>query len=518
MQRAIVLTVIIVQLIFFFSKVEADSSVEQYGIRWNFGEEKVAGRFANGDWWVVGPLTITSISPAPVCSITDGRNGTMVNPRFSNEQGYDSRAAGYNISLCRQPGASLAVNPGDSVVSTISLAERTGKTYLQTGAVLTVVDAPQTQDKLRPPYTRPARIAASSSDSLILSTGNIKWNLLPSLSPVEETPALADTAGKFQRPWIEHFFGWQLGNIQPRDNMPNYGRDNAAAVSEAALQLMLNYSTERKRELLLGFLQYGIDLYGVYLDGGQWRANGGIFLGRKWPILFAGILLDDDMKAINNLVDEKFKRFQEDGQTYYYNDANLVECADLDGAEVSCNAEGAYRVRGMLGKVDQLNGGSGDRVMWRIREPRHNIDSCEYEHLDISVWTPAIVRNPDGSITTINGHKRAENYRRCCTSSAWVGYALAARLMGAIELWGHNAFFDYVDRWMTQDDSKEVELLEAEFPEEHDESIAGTRPIIASERQGYGRPSPFVRNMWNAYRGNVSLLRPSAPTGLQVKN
>ncbi|MCA9448867.1 MAG: hypothetical protein KC931_17235, partial [Candidatus Omnitrophica bacterium] len=39
-------------------------------------------------------------------------------------------------------------------------------------------------------------------------------------------------------------------------------------------------------------------------------------------------------------------------------------------------------------------------------------------------------------------------YRTCCTSNTWPPSALSAMLMGARELWNHEAFFDYVDRWV----------------------------------------------------------------------
>jgi len=54
---------------------------------------------------------------------------------------------------------------------------------------------------------------------------------------------------------------------------------------------------------------------------------------------------------------------------------------------------------------------------------------------------------------------RGEDYRRCCTSVAWVGQALAIRLLQAENYWNHDAFFDYVDRWMYEDDSKAVQTI-----------------------------------------------------------
>ena len=47
-----------------------------------------------------------------------------------------------------------------------------------------------------------------------------------------------------------------------------------------------------------------------------------------------------------------------------------------------------------------------------------------------------------------------ESYRRASTSHGWVGEALAARIMHAEKYWDHDAFFSYVDRWMTEDDTE----------------------------------------------------------------
>jgi hypothetical protein len=112
-----------------------------------------------------------------------------------------------------------------------------------------------------------------------------------------------------------------------------------------------------------------------------------------------------------------------------------------------------------------------------------------YEHLHPSQWV-----NPIG-----------ENYRRCCTSIAWVGIALAVRIMGAQELWNHDAFFDYVDRWMSEDDSFHViEILNA----------TGWDYSAGWKRQGKTW-DPFVNEMWAEYtRMGYSEIYP--PSNLRI--
>src|SRR5438128_4639180 len=41
-------------------------SVSQYGITWSFEKPARVGQFLNGDWYVVGPVTVAAISPRPL--------------------------------------------------------------------------------------------------------------------------------------------------------------------------------------------------------------------------------------------------------------------------------------------------------------------------------------------------------------------------------------------------------------------------------------------------------------------
>ena len=39
------------------------AEVSQYGITWTFDEPRRVGRFVNGDWWVMGPVTVVRVTP-----------------------------------------------------------------------------------------------------------------------------------------------------------------------------------------------------------------------------------------------------------------------------------------------------------------------------------------------------------------------------------------------------------------------------------------------------------------------
>ena len=84
----------------------------------------------------------------------------------------------------------------------------------------------------------------------------------------------------------------------------------------------------------------------------------------------------------------------------------------------------------------------------------------------------------------------SESYRRCCTSAAWVSEALALRLMKAEKAWNHDAFLDYCDRWMYEDDTEFIKTLKADTDSDFSAAWA---------RQGQSW-EPFVNEMWAKYR------------------
>ena len=112
-------------------------SVSEYGITWTFDQPARVGQFINGDWYVVGPVTIKAISPKPLHGeeIPEMeldhmdldrpvgqrvRNGLMLNPPAAMRVSYDSGVRNwFDPSLIQR--LPVAMKPGDSLVSTISL-------------------------------------------------------------------------------------------------------------------------------------------------------------------------------------------------------------------------------------------------------------------------------------------------------------------------------------------------------------------------------------------------------------
>jgi len=164
----------------------------------------------------------------------------------------------------------LIAPPGSSLVSSISLPEAGGRVQLKTAAILTVLAAPAPAGSFRPPYT-------GSDKTIRFNTSQLNRARLAHLAPVAETPSLAEVERFFERPWIDHVPNWMGGYHHPEENMPNYGREIATEVGIGALMLHLDFTPQEKETLLVRYVQLGIDLYGVAINGGEenWPPNGG---------------------------------------------------------------------------------------------------------------------------------------------------------------------------------------------------------------------------------------------------
>jgi len=379
--------------------VEMRDSVSQYGITWTFDSEYPVGRFVTGDWWVVGPVQILAISPAP----TGDRNGTMIDP--VGDQAYDSRAGSYDGAKAVM--LPVSVDAGHSVVSSISHGEsncergggavRGYLTYdggcqrgpIETQAILTVLDEAPPADAFRPAY--------SAHGPTLHRAADLCLDRLPDLEAPDTVPDADELLRHLERPWIDHLNSWTMQHGCATMNMYCYGREIGMIVQSISAYLLLD--TPAREELVRRFVQLGIDNWGVLRAGGGWGGDGGHFNARKWPIVFAGGLLGDaEMASPGTDIGN------EDRMTYYGADGTPLWGRACDSCYLSngCSNDGGCR-------------GAKD-----CRDPEGVIDGCG-------------------------------DYRNCCTSRTWVGQALAARVMGLREAWGHDAFFDYVDRWMDGD-------------------------------------------------------------------
>jgi len=454
------------------------SSISKDGITWTFSQAVPVGQFVNGDYYVVGPVTITAVDPAPTTS-EPFENGSVVDlPTANGKSGFDSRLNDgtdeswwFDSTLRSYPPITL--NAGDSLVSSISLAtihsvpevmraSDMSVSPVASVSVLTALAAAPSADAFRPSYC--------DRSQTIYHASALERNLLPSLAPPTPsdpsagTPTLAEFEVLYRQPWIDtNAFLFDA----PANYMPSYGQHVAFADSYASLLLTLNFTADQKVNLTNYFVQYGIDLYGCAQAGYGWPAFGGHHSGRKLPIIFAGILLNNSgMKNVSALDPNQFG---EDMQTVYINQlppAGSIQQA-WQGATVIYG--GHYGVN--IG---------GQPVSPGLYGP--------YEQLQPANWP------------LINGNEQlGEAYRRCCTSVSWVGEALTIHLLHAESIWNYPAFFDYVDRWMTENDTQAVAEIKAQTGFDYSanwERQGQTRFWLQGEFPQY----TFIDDMWTAYR------------------
>ena len=433
--------------------------IKRHAITWTINGSPASGTYANGDPWVVGPVTITNITPASTVT-SSGRtiNGTMLNPEAAEwpQQGFDSKMSegqglNWNAGLNKgRPGGNalsasnpLVVPAGTSVCSSVSHPTDTKRPTLTDFSVLTVVASAPAAGSFRPPY-------CGTDKTHYWNKSQLNYNILRKLAPVSGAFTPDEIAGNFERPWVE-ISTQQMAytGLRASNNQPFYGRDMDMILGSGLLTLHLNYTNAQKEALYVRLVQYGLDVYGAWKSNNAviWQDEAGIMQGQKAPVVLAGMALNDSKIAALGSMEKKFSI---DRQTWYVTQADV-------------------------GRTLQTQSG---------KPP----PSRQYQQSDVGVpeWgikhtSTAQFDNPDWSAV----------YRDVVFHGSY-GTALFAHLTpGMKAAWNHNAHFDYFDR---------VRRISG--------SDAGT---------------PFQRNMWNAYSDSqppidppTDPVAPAPPTGLRV--
>ena len=439
------------------SATELKDSVAQYGITWKFDKKVPVGTFVNGDYYVVGPVTVVEVAPAPSGAGKGFRNGSMLNPPVTSFSAYDGRFPN-NFRQELAAKYPLELKPGDSLVSVISLekgqpiSKLPGNEagLLKAAAVLTCLKDAVPSNSFRPGY-------CDQKKDLIHRTTEIRWDLLPTaiaLAAAKNKPTWSweELERAFERPWLDHVYSWESRELHPAENMPGYGQQVVRVVSMAALLLCSDAPRERKTKLCQGMIQVGIDNWAIATRGktgeaGGWPAQGGFGSGRKFPIIFAAIMLQQqEMLQLGKNAPET--AFGEDQHTEFGR----------------CWSGACVRFAGQF----PLSG---------IAE------RGPYENLWPGLWPGP-------------GRTMSEGYRRANTSNSWVGEALAALLMKADKIWDHSAFFAYVDRWMYEDDGEQVRILRDTLDADYNKDWC---------RQTHTFDDDLVEELWAKYRRSAGM-------------
>ena len=436
------------------------SSVTQYGITWTFDQPYPVGQFVNGDYFVVANSDVTIVDIDPLSEIDGGgrtRHGSMLNPEHGEVQAYDSEpvAGGFEpANNVGRPGGMdisasnpLLLGSGSSLVSTRTEIEPNIRPHVVDAQILTVVAEPPPVGSFRPPYSGSDKTPRWNVDDL-------QWSALPRIASIPSRPDWQTMEQWIERPWIDHVGGLWIGRkIHPSNNMPDYGRDMAYQTSAISLALLLDYPQSVISTLMIRYVQLGIDWYGVTryrsTTGVVWWGGGGHGQGRQWPILFAGIML---------------------------NDLTMLSYANAGG----------YRSRWDEYPWPSDPGGNGNPVFQEqqqffvvgqgdVDQPRYTADGRPRDP-----YTVEMIGTPEWGEQHANDPQRDgsnwDAYYRDLAVNSIAGHVLAARIMGAESLWGWDTIFSSLDRWV---DSSSVH----------------------GRWSGGANPAPqFVREMWTQYR------------------
>lgn len=388
---------------------QAAKSVSHYGITWTFLEDRPTGVFANGEPWVVGPVTIKRIDPVSNDSnpVEGTRNGSMLNPIPNTRQGFDSEPntgipetqydAGKNVAL-KLP---LQLASGDILAS--SITRKAYPRFIDFVCVLTVLETSPPEGSFRP--------GAYGKDHVVRwNKSDINYGVLKNLPKVLGAPSKAEIESVLPAlPWWEwgphqaHGILSAFENLASDSNgqLSTYGREIANKWGNVALWLNLDYSNKEKEKAMIQTIQCGIDIMSYVENGGGFYPDGGHKSGRKFPVVLAAVALNDpDLRKFASNPDT----FAEDTTTF------IITQSDV-GRQVV--APGETYDETMIGLADW-----GVRHRW---EPAH----------DDSRW--------EGGVPY-----------RFVNWPANAGSVLAIDLMGQRAAWGHPAIFAYNERFYSK--------------------------------------------------------------------
>ncbi len=455
------------------------NSVSQWGIKYYFDKNYEVGTWANGDYWVKGPVTIDSITPKEFRDSNGGWvHGWQINPMPLDSQSLDSRLARFRLMRNDFP---ITIEGGNSVLKVISRSpfnDESLRPYIKVAAVLTVVDSIPSNNGItyfRPPYV--------GSKKTLYDTSSIRYNLLPSLEGVSSSVSIDAMYNQLCHVQMDHT-KYDNQYIRPEDAMPYYGADVNIRNSEAILRLFLKDSRIIKMPLLIAIIQCGIDYYNFFINGNDWqRAGSGEQPGNYLPMVFAAYMLND-----NQMIDTIRKSpISYEERTCYFSKNGTA----LWGSQIEINYTHDEQI--YWAKLENHSAGGTST----LKDP--------YELID-------------------GGYEPGGGYQGCCTSQPFKSTALILHIMPRLKtIWNPKAMLNYADRWVsmgiwTQPDScapikgtygvdygplpnKPGQCI----PDKDASDGIGRYPNLhGTQPDGGLRKSKFVDDMWDKYRESLS--------------
>lgn len=529
-------------------RVDPVRELVRHGIKLTFREDitnRVA-RYANGDYAIRLPVTITAIDPpsisVPYLSGVRVVNGAQKNPsplQWDNSvaggkmrQGFDSEInlgggnvyvpalnVGYGVGSL---GNTLLIDEPQSLVCTVSHPTAGNRPGIDRAVVFTFVETLPTDGAyFRPPYcTRDDKVAT-------FTEAMIDYSVLRSLSksatnkgPQSVTEKLQTFTRYFEPVWLDHVPTWIGREFHPRYNMPDYGAYLCDLLGQAQCIVNMDFTNGQKRDLVVNLIQIGLDMAGCLAENysgegsgvQMWLIGGGHASGRFLPPVMAGYLLNDSrLKNTIQIYDsEDYNELR--GQTFMLADNGEGGDGDPGTTPNVWNEKfGRYNTG-----VNPTPDGGGAVAEWGNQHARAPSPSTG----PVADPTNAAGRAqddarkkqshdfPDGTPGVPNKHLA---YRLADTANSWWGEAAAALVMdelngGAtgcdiISKIGWDPFFKYMERyndWVLNDT-----LFSASITEPLWESMAF--PAYVVQRQNYYQ---LPRQFWFTHAKGALLVAP----------
>lgn len=399
------------------------SITSKEGIVYKFINPVSFGQYINSDYWVVGPALVSSIDPSTTLR-SDGtaKNGSMLASQLSNNssQGFDAAtllqfpyASSLNAANYLSASSPLVLNPGDRLLSVSS-----GDSYpaIRRASVLTCVSAEVPENYFRPAYTDPTTDGVDSSYFLSSYASKVaNFDLTTYLTKTEPSgPLVTSSVSGF---WFDPFVGANARFLRPAASMPMEDALIAAVVGDAALSLNYYNTNNYTKSSVCKFLtQIGIDEYSNLVNlGSRWADVGPQGSAKKFLMLFAGLMLNSSSMlnvGVNYPVSYSgVNAFPEDNQTFFVSSVSST-----------------------------INYGYGGYSASDVGVPEWGLLHWEDPQFDNKEW--------------VNTSSYGTDFRRFFAMKNWVGYLMAAKVMGLQKYWNHDPLFYYFNRYF----AKEIEV------------------------------------------------------------
>lgn len=420
------------------------------GVTWTWSEDREVGAYANGHPYVVGSITLTSVTPGWGDSDGDGDldNGLMINPQPNAlSSGFDtSLGAGHLVEyadLSYDAALNLADDLPVSVAVNSTLVKAVSKANPATGnkaqfskfSFLTVVSSAPPAGSFMPPWW-------TSDKTPRATTADIDWANLPRLDAAGLSSVVSQSSaeGRLDGAWfiggINH---WRVSQYRPETDMSFYGRQIAQdRTGPSALWLMLDELDATKQAAAYDLYTIGLHAYEIYRDYGS-NEDGQHLLGFLAPVLFAyGFTDDAALKADILSVLNDDSTFPEFRQTFRITTEDIARQTNGTNGDWSTSYTASFVDSG-IGYVGQAEWG-----FKHVSEPNRDNPYFYAQATKTSTY-------PGTRLT----------YYRDQNGAAYPAIYMLAYLLGIQDEVANADFFDYTERyWELEKDERANTSLE----------------------------------------------------------